>query len=287
MDVQIINDDCKQYLLNADSNSTKFDFTFLDPPFNQGKNYRNHNDCMLSDEYWNWMRDICSCVYNLSSPGAAIYFMQREKNAEYVMKVLRESGWVFQNLIAWRKKTSAIPSTIRYSKSFQIIIYATKGNRPRVFNRLRIDPPLINGYAPRNNGIFVPDVWDDIRELTSGYFAGDEALRSKDGERAHKQQSPIALLLRMVLASTAPGDCVFDPFCGTGTTLVVASQLGRHSIGVEKDSVNINHIKQRLNHIRPSDSLIKHRAVYACTPDLNEIWPTKTAIHTQPQLAIS
>ena len=157
----------------------------------------------------------------------------------------------------------------------------------RIFNRLRIDPPLLYGYAPRDNGIFVPDVWDDIRELTSGYFAGDEALRSKGGERAHKQQSPIALLLRMVLSSTVPGDCVFDPFCGTGTTLVVASQLGRHSIGVEKDSVNINHIKQRLSHIRPSDSLIKHRAVYACTLDLNEIWPTKTAIHTQPQLAIS
>ena len=99
MDVQIINDDCKHYLLNVDSNSTKFDFTFLDPPFNQGKSYRNHNDCMLSDEYWNWMKDICSYIYNLPSSGAAIYFMQREKNAEYVMRVLRESGWVFQNFI--------------------------------------------------------------------------------------------------------------------------------------------------------------------------------------------
>ena len=133
----------------------------------------------------------------------------------------------------------------------------------------------------------MPDVWDDIRELTSGYFAGDEALRSKDGAHTHKQQSPIALLLRMVLSSTDPGDCVFDPFCGTGTTLVVASQLGCHSIGVEKDSVNINHIRRRLSHIRLSDSLLKHWAIYSCTPDLNEIWPTKTAIHTQPRLAIS
>ena len=286
-DARIVNDDCEQYLLKLDSKTTRFDFTFLDPPFNQGKNYRQHNDSMGDDQYWKWMNDICCYIYDLSSPGAAIYFMQREKNVEHVLRILRQSGWTFQNLIIWRKKTSAIPSTVRYSKSFQIIAFATKGLRPRIFNRLRIDPPLLNGYAPRDNGIFVPDVWDDIRELTSGYFAGDEALRSKDGKRVHKQQSPIALLLRMVLSSTVPGDCVFDPFCGTGTTLVVASQLRRHSIGVEKDSINVDCTNERLTQFRPSDSLAKYRDLYTFTPCLNEIWPAGEVTEHQLRLVIS
>ena len=42
--------------------------------------------------------------------------------------------------------------------------------------------------------MFVTDVWDDIREMTSGYFAGDEALYDADGNRAHKQQSPYSTL---------------------------------------------------------------------------------------------
>lgn len=283
---QLIQDDCENYLRKANIESTNFDFTFLDPPFNQGKQYREHNDSMADNDYWDWMKNICRSIYNLSSTGAAIYFMQREKNSEQVMRVIRESGWTFQNLIIWRKKTSAIPSTVRYSKSYQIIVFATKGYRPRIFNRLRIDPPLLNGYTPRDNGIYVPDVWDDIRELTSGYYAGNEALRSPEGGRIHKQQSPVDLLLRMILSSTYPGDCVFDPFCGTGTTLVVAAQLGRFSIGVEKDPINANCIANRLENIRQSDALERRRALYYCTPQLDDIWPAETILENQSQMAL-
>jgi DNA modification methylase len=85
-------------------------------------------------------------------------------------------------------------------------------------------PPLPPNYKSTENGVYVTDIWDDIRELTSGYFAGDEAIRLENGERFHKQQSPIALLLRIILSSTQIGDTVFDPFAGTGTTLVTAYQ---------------------------------------------------------------
>ncbi len=237
---------------------------------------------MDDGDYWNWMREVCRLTLERSSQGAAMYFMQREKNAENVLRVLRESGWRFQNLIVWRKKTSAVPSEVRYGKAYQIIAFATKGRRPRVFNRLRIDPPLPNGYKPRENGIFVTDVWDDIRELTSGYYAGDEALRYDDGERIHKQQSPVALLLRIILSSTNPGDCVFDPFSGTGTTLVVASQLSRIGVGVEKDEINFDCIEARLRDARDADSIIQYRNDYIHTPSLNEIWPPSGQLTGEP-----
>jgi DNA modification methylase len=199
--------------------------------------------------------------------------MQREKNTERVLRVVREAGWSLQNMIIWKKKTSAVPGNARFGKHYQIIAFATKGDRPRVFNKLRIDPPLPPEYRNRRErGMFVTDVWDDIRELTSGYFAGDEALRDEKGERLHKQQSPIQLLLRIILSSSMPGDLVFDPFAGTGTTVVVARQLTRSSIGVEIDPVNIEIINRRLAVTRPSDELIKSAYNYRFSENLEEIW---------------
>lgn len=131
---------------------------------------------------------------------------------------------------------------------------ATKGETAKAFNRLRITPPLPANYKyEHENGVYVTDVWDDIRELTAGYFAGDEAIRSGNGERFHKQQSPIALLVRIILSSTRISDTVLDPFAGTGTTLVVAEQLGRKSIGIEIDPENVKCIENRLEHISKSE----------------------------------
>ena len=120
--------------------------------------------------------------------------------------------------------------------------------------------------------MFVTDVWDDIRELTSGYFAGDEALRDTEGNRLHKQQTPVQLLLRIILSSTNPGDVVLDPFAGSGTTLVVAEQLGRKSIGIELDKVNVKIIEQRLAGKREADDISGLFKDYEYTPDLEAIW---------------
>ncbi len=174
--------------------------------------------------------------------------------------------------------TSAVPSAMRFGKSFQVIVYATKGNRSRVFNRLRINPPLLKHHKyERENGMFVTDVWDDVRELTSGYFAGDEAIKNETGERFHKQQSPLALLLRIVLTSSKVGDCVLDPFAGTGTTAVVAKQLKRNFINIEIDKANAESIKKRIECVRAPDDIEKFYKDYVCTENLNEIWGRKKA----------
>lgn len=272
IEYQIIQGECTEYLAQ-EKLTERIDLTFLDPPFNQNKQYAYHNDNMPSETYWTWMKSICRHIYNVTTDGGAIYFMQRGKNAEYVLRCLRETGWTFQNLIIWKKMTSAVPSTHRYGMHYQIIAYAVKGKKPRVFNRLRISPPLrVNEKYERENGMFVTDVWDDIRELTSGYFAGDEALRHPNGERFHKQQAPIALLLRILLSSTMPGDTVLDPFAGTGTTLVVAQQLGRNSIGIELDPENANCVAERLKTLRKADRASKFLGDYSFTPNLEAIW---------------
>jgi len=274
---RIFQKDCLEWL--RENNEQSIHLTFVDPPFNQGKKYRYFNDAQPDEQYWNWLRDILAQIYKITVEGGAIYFMQREKNTEQVLRILRETGWIFQNLIIWKKKTSAVPSDIRYSKQYQIIAFATKGEKPRVFNKLRIDLPIPPGYNyERINGVYLSDVWDDIRELTSGYFAGDEAIRDTKGNRVHTQQSPVALLLRIILASTVPGDTVLDPFAGSGTTLVVAYQIERNSIGIEIDPEYIRIIEDRLKQLRPADNVLQYYKYYRYTPQLEKIWPGKKPI---------
>jgi DNA modification methylase len=280
---KLLTGDCLEVLKQACVENVGL--TFLDPPFRQGKNYRFFDDDQPDWEYWSLLKKILSRINEATVNGGALYFMQREKNAEQVLRVIRETGWTFQNLIIWKKRSSAVPSEWRFSKQHQIIVFATKGAKPRVFNKLRIDLPLLPEYKyERVNGVFLTDVWDDIRELTSGYFAGDEAIRNTNGERKHAQQSPIALLLRIILSSTLPGDTVLDPFAGTGTTLVVANQLKRNFTGIEIDPEHIRTIEARLKSPRKADSVLRYYKYYRHTPNLKEIWPSELCITEQGRL---
>lgn len=281
---RIIEGDCLAYL--NEKSIGKVHLTYLDPPYRQGKDYRFFDDNQPEEKYWGWLKEILSRVYEITVEGGAIYFMHREKNAEQVLRILREAGWTFQNLIIWKKKTSAVPSESRFSKHYQIIAFGTKGEKARVFNKLRVDlPPLPEYKYERANGVYLSDVWDDIRELTSGYFAGDEAIRDSAGNRVHIQQSPIALLLRILLSSTLCGDTVLDPLSGTGTTLVVAHQLNRNGIAIEIYPEYVKIIRARLKSIRPADNILQFYNYYRFTPDLNDIWPAeKIAVDRQRKL---
>ena len=267
---EVVQGDCLRWLQKTER---QIDLAFLDPPFNQGRFYRHFNDNQTEQFYWGWIVDILSALREKTRPGGAIYFMQREKNAEFVLSALRDAGWTFQNLIVWKKMASAVPSKHRFGKHYQIIALATNGVKARVFNKLRIDLPIMPHHRrARDTGVYVTDVWDDVRELTSGYYAGAEPVRAEDGQRFHKQQSPIALLLRIILSSSCRGDTVFDPFAGTGTTLVVANQLNRQSIGVEIDPHNVSCIKRRVHNPRESDDAEKFFHYYRHTQNLAAIW---------------
>ena len=279
VDIKVVNSDIMKYL--KETKIKDVSLTFFDPPFNQGKDYKYFNDEISSEEYWEWVRNVLRDIYRITKTGGSIYFMQREKNTEGVLRCLRETEWELQNLIIWRKMSSAVPGSARYGKEYQIIAYATKGKKAATFNKLRIDLPIpTNWKQPREKGVYVTDVWSDIRELTSGYLAGEEPLRSRDGERLHLQQSPLDLLVRIILSSSNPGDLVFDPCAGTGTTLIAAKQLDRNAVGVEIDQVNTKLIEQRIKQDRAADNIntpdkIKY---YRFTENLGRIWPATERI---------
>ncbi len=82
---------------------------------------------------------------------------------------------------------------------------------------------------------------------------GPERIK-QDGKKAHPTQKPEALIYRVLLSSTKPGDLVLDPFLGSGTTAAVAKKMGRHFIGIERDKTYARVAKQRVARSeRPAD----------------------------------
>ena len=91
--------------------------------------------------------------------------------------------------------------------------------------RVLYDKPFFNAQFDEEGrpyaDVYVRDVWDDIKPIIN---VSKERL-------GYPTQKPVALLERIIEASSNPGDMVLDPFCGCGTTVVAAENLGRHWAG--------------------------------------------------------
>jgi modification methylase len=96
---------------------------------------------------------------------------------------------------------------------------------------------------------------DDLQMRSDWYLpiaTGSQRLKV-NGKKAHSTQKPEALLYRIIMASSNPGDVVLDPFFGTGTTGAVAKKLGRSWIGIERDKKYIRVARKRIEAVRESD----------------------------------
>jgi hypothetical protein len=114
-----------------------------------------------------------------------------------------------------------------------MVQFAKKGN---LIHRETGMPRLMN-FADEMPGITLQDLWDDIPPAS-----GNQAL-------GYPTQKPVALLERILAASSNPGDVVLDPFCGCGTTIAAAQQLDRRWIGID-----ITHLSIALQKYRLGDS---------------------------------
>jgi modification methylase len=85
----------------------------------------------------------------------------------------------------------------------------------------------------------------------------------ENGKKAHTTQKPEALLYRVLLSSTNPGDVVLDPFFGTGTTGAVARKLSRQWIGIEREPHYVQLAEERIREVTPGD---EHNGLFALQP---------------------
>lgn len=116
--------------------------------------------------------------------------------------------------------------------------------------------PLYQRYVNPLEGTPAPDIWA-FQPYTNGTVFGSEDgvdedvrwLSTRDAERlGYQTQKPMGLLERIVGASTHPGDVVLDPFCGCGTTIEAAHNLGRHWIGIDITYIAVDLIQKRMRH---------------------------------------
>ena len=103
--------------------------------------------------------------------------------------------------------------------------------------------PRLKRYLADSPGQVPPDVWNDI-----------PPVNSQAAERTgYPTQKPLALLDRIIRASSNPGDLVLDPFCGCATTLVVADRLGRDWAGIDLSPLAIKLVNDRITADRGKD----------------------------------
>ena len=154
---------------------------------------------------------------------------------------LQDEGFWILNDIVWRK-ANPMPNFkgTRFTNAHETLIWAAKSDKARYTFNYRAMKGLNDDVQMRSD-------W------SLPICGGPERLKDDDGHKTHPTQKPEALLYRVLLAATKPGDVVLDPFFGTGTTGAVARRLGRRWIGMEREPNYIAAAEARIAATLPLD----------------------------------
>ncbi|HEV2364295.1 MAG TPA: site-specific DNA-methyltransferase [Caulobacteraceae bacterium] len=151
------------------------------------------------------------------------------------------SFWILNDVI-WRK-SNPMPNFkgTRFTNAHETLIWAAKSRGQRRY-RFNYD-----ALKMANDELQMRSDW------TVPLATGEERVKDAAGAKAHPTQKPEALLHRVILASTAPGDLIVDPFAGVGTTAAVARRLGRRCIGIEREASYAELARRRIGETAPAD----------------------------------
>ncbi|PZU85450.1 MAG: modification methylase, partial [Chelatococcus sp.] len=152
---------------------------------------------------------------------------------------LQDLGFWMLNDIVWRK-ANPMPNFRgrRFTNAHETLIWAARGERSKYTFH----------YEALKSGN------DDLQMRSDWYLplcTGEERLKDEAGTKVHPTQKPEALLARVLLSASNPGDVVLDPFFGTGTTGAVAKALGRRFVGIERDGTYAEAARRRIAGIEP------------------------------------
>jgi len=229
---ELYEGDCLSLLKSLDDSSV--DVVFADPPFNLDKFYLSGMDDNLNQsEYLNWCEQWLTESVRVLKDGGSLFLWNLPKWNSYLSNFLN-SKLLFRHWIAVDIKFS-LPIQGKLYPSHYSLMYYCKGPKPNTFkpDRFSMDVCKIcfgdikdyGGYKDKMNpkGINATDVWLDIPPVR----------HKKYKKRIEANELSIKLLDRIIEMSSKPGDIIFDPFGGSGTTYVVAEMKKRKWIGVE------------------------------------------------------
>jgi modification methylase len=232
---EILIGDCVEVM--AQLPEASFDLVFADPPYNLqlgGELLRPNNSRVDGvEEEWDrfdgfaeydrFTRAWLEAARRLLKPDGALWVIGSYHNIYRVGSQLQDLGFWILNDVVWRK-SNPMPNFRgrRFTNAHETLLWCARSAEARyTFNYEAMK--ALNDELQMRSDWLIP------------LCSGPERLK-RNGKKAHPTQKPEALLHRVVLASTKPGDLVLDPFFGTGTTGAVAKHLGRHFVGIERDN---------------------------------------------------
>ena len=227
------------------------DLIIIDPPYNLTKDFNGNRFIAMSpDNYEDYLRSWFDLVARKLKPSGSLYICGDWKSTAALQRVIQESGLTILNRITWQREKGR-GAKMNWKNGMEDIWFAVKNAKNYFFNveavkmkRRVIAPYRVNGVAKDwqetqegNFRLTYPsNFWDDI----------SIPFWSMPENTDHPTQKPEKLIAKLILASSRPGDLVFDPFLGSGTTSVVAKKLGRIYCGVEQNQEYCLYAAKRL-----------------------------------------
>ena len=210
------------------------DLIFADPPYNIGKNFNGHIEKWETEEvYLEWCYAwLDLCVQKLK-PSGSFYVMTATQFMPFFDIFLRKKLNVLSRLV-WSYDSSGVQAKKHYGSMYEPILFCVKDKNNYTFNANDI---LVEAKTGAKRKLIdyrkaVPTVYNSEKVPGNVWEFARVRYRMDEYEN-HPTQKPIALLKRVISASSNIGDLVMDPFSGTFTTSFVAKELGRNSIGIE------------------------------------------------------
>ena len=249
---QIIRSDCIAAMRDLPAKSV--DMIFADPPYNLqlggdlARPDGSHVDAVTDawdkfdslSHYDRFTRAWLLEAKRILKDDGTIWVIGSYHNIFKVGSAIQDLGYWILNDIVWRK-TNPMPNFkgTRFTNAHETLIWASMGEKARYTFNYRSMKTLNDELQMRSDWEFP-------------VCGGPERLKA-NGVKVHPTQKPEALLYRILLACTKPGDVVLDPFFGTGTTGAVAKRLGRRWIGIEREDVYIDAAAERIAAALPLD----------------------------------
>ncbi len=215
------------------------DLLILDPPYNLTKDFNGNRFNRYSlDDYTHWFDGIVTSLKPLLKPTASIYICG-DWFSSVSMFTVAQRHFQVRNRITWEREKGR-GARANWKNASEDIWFCTQSDR-YTFNveAVKQRRQVLAPYRQPNG---TPKDWQEteggnLRDTHPSNFWTDITVPfwSMPENTAHPTQKSEKLLAKLILASSNPGDLVFDPFLGSGTTVVVAKKLGRRYLGIELD----------------------------------------------------
>ena len=225
------------------------DLMIVDPPYNLTKQYDSGTfNRRKEEEYQKYTRSWMELAAPLLKTGGTIYVCCDWKSSLVIAPVLREF-FTLRNRITWQREKGR-GARANWKNGMEDIWFATKGDEytfclDQVKLRRKVMAPYRAGGKPKD---WVEDEEGNYRDTCPSNFWDDITVPfwSMQENTPHPTQKPEKLMAKLILASSRPGELVFDPFLGSGTTAVTAKKLGRKYLGIEASGQYCVWAQQRL-----------------------------------------